>query len=88
MIDAFLRLLDHWFFKVQETLDGNDSGQKDDKDAGPRQELDYWKMRMRKLTGISEQLRSKNCRTVHDSLNKYYQLASDTGGRSKDSIYL
>jgi dynein heavy chain len=88
MVDSFLRLLDRWFFVVQDTLDGQDVDLKDQKDAGPRQELDYWKMRMRKLTGISEQLRSKNCRTVHDSLSKYYQLASDTGGRSKDSIYL
>ena len=88
MVDAFLRLLDRWFFVVQDTLDGQDNSLKDQKDAGPRQELDYWKMRMRKLTGISEQLRSKNCRTVHDSLSKYYQLAADTGGRSKDSIYL
>jgi dynein heavy chain, axonemal len=89
MIDAFLRLLDRWFFVVQETLDGHDTELKDGKDAGPRQELDYWKMRMRKLTGISEQLRSKNCRTVHDSLKKYHELASDSaGGRSKDSIYL
>jgi hypothetical protein len=32
------------------------------------EELLYWKQRMRKLTGISEQLRSKNCRTVYDVL--------------------
>ena len=43
---------------------------------------------MRKLTGISEQLRSKNCRTVYEALTKYSNLASDGGGRPKDSIYL
>jgi len=44
--------------------------------------------KMRKLTGISEQLKTKNCRTVYNVL-----LASSTGsaeqsGRPKDKIYL
>ena len=43
---------------------------------------------MRTLTGISDQLRSENCRTVHDSLSKYYQLSAEGGGRSKDSIHV
>ena len=44
---------------------------------------------MRKLTCVSEQLRSKNCRTVYDVLAN---AASSTGGDSlskpKDKIYL
>jgi hypothetical protein len=37
-----------------DALEGADSEKQEDKDAGPQQELDYWKNRMRKLTGISE----------------------------------
>ena len=33
-------------------------------------ELDYWKQRMRKLTQVSEQLGSKNCRAVYDVLEQ------------------
>jgi hypothetical protein len=40
-------------------------------------ELEYWKKRMRKLTGIAEQLRSKNCRTVVDVLDIAGRPSSD-----------
>jgi dynein heavy chain len=43
---------------------------------------------MRKLTGISEQLRSKNCRTVYDALTAYSNVTSAEGGKPRDSIYL
>jgi dynein heavy chain len=68
MIAEFERIFNDWSEQIQEALEGADAERKDEKDAGPRQELDYWKQRMRKLTGISEQLRSKNCRTVYDVL--------------------
>jgi len=43
---------------------------------------------MRKLTGISEQLRSKNCRTVYDVLNASSMNPSDGLGKPRDKIYL
>ena len=43
---------------------------------------------MRKLTGISEQLRSKNCRTVYDVLTAASQNPSDGLGKPRDKIYL
>jgi len=75
MINDFEKIFGEWSEKIEQTLEEAEAERKDDKDAGPRQELEYWKQRMRKLTCVSEQLRSKNCRTVFDVL----QHAS-TGG--------
>lgn len=43
---------------------------------------------MRKLTCVSEQLRSKNCRTVFEVLNQASQSGGDTANRPRDKIYL
>ena len=43
---------------------------------------------MRKLTGISEQLRSKNCRTVYDVLTQASQNPAEQLGKPRDKIYL
>ena len=64
----FEKLFNTWSEQIAEALDGTEKEKKDDKNADPRQELDHWKQKMRQLTGISEQLRSKNCRTVYNVL--------------------
>lgn len=68
MIIEFERIFNDWSEQIQEALEGADAERKEERNAGPAEELLYWKQRMRKLTGISEQLRSKNCRTVYDVL--------------------
>ena len=68
MIIEFERIFNEWTDQISQGLEGADAERQDDRNAGPREELFYWKQRMRKLTGISEQLRSKNCRTVYDVL--------------------
>jgi dynein heavy chain len=64
MINDFEKIFNEWSEKIEQTLEEAESEKKDDKEAGPRQELEYWKQRMRKLTCVSEQLGSKNCQTV------------------------
>jgi len=57
--------------KWQETIDNlltEINTAKIDKEAGPVTEIEHWKNNMRKLTSISEQLRTENCRTVCDAL--------------------
>lgn len=88
MITDFERIFNDWSAKIQTALDGADAEKKDDKEAHPQQELEYWKQRMRKLTGISEQLRSKNCRTVYDVLTQASQNPADLSGKPRDKIYL
>jgi dynein heavy chain len=68
MIQHFEKIFNQWIEKINQYLEETEAERKDDKEAGPRAELEYWRQRMRKLTCISEQLRSKNCRTVYDVL--------------------
>jgi dynein heavy chain len=88
MISDFEKIFNEWSGKIQTALDGADAEKNDNKDSHPLQELEYWKQRMRKLTGISEQLRSKNCRTVYDVLTQASQSPADQGGKPRDKIYL
>ena len=91
MISDFEYIFNKWSEKIEGELDATDgSNATKEKDAGPMVELEYWKTRMRKLTCVSEQLRSKNCRTVYDVLAK---AASSDGGdaglaKPRDKIYL
>ena len=78
MLDDFQRIFNDWSEKIEAALEQTESGEKNpEKDPGPRQEIEYWRQRMRALTGISEQLRSKNCRTVYDVLTQASQNPAD-----------
>jgi hypothetical protein len=55
MMDHFQKIFNDWSSKIVDSLEGADNEKNEgSKDDGPQQELDYWKNRMRKLTGISE----------------------------------
>jgi dynein heavy chain len=69
MIADFERLFNDWSEKIAAAIEETENERKEDKEAGPRNEIEFWRQRMRKLTGISEQLKSKNCRTVIDVLD-------------------
>ena len=88
MISDFEKIFNEWSDQISAALEDADNEKKQEKEAGPKQELDYWKQRMRKLTGISEQLRSKNCRTVYDVLTQASQQPSDNLAKPRDKIYL
>lgn len=90
MLTSFEHIFKEWSDQITRHLKQNDEIKKDERDAGPKQELDYWKQRMRKLTGIKEQLSSKNCRTVRDVLTAASQPGSqnESQGKSRDNICL
>ena len=89
MIGDFEYIFNKWSEKIEQELDSTNSSVTKDKDAGPMIELEYWKQRMRKLTCVSEQLRSKNCRTVYDVLTASANAGSADGiGKPRDKIYL
>jgi dynein heavy chain len=54
MMNHFQKIFNEWSTRILDALEGADAEKQEDKEAGPQQELDYWKNRMRKLTGISE----------------------------------
>lgn len=88
MIADFEKIFNEWSDQISNALEDAETDRKEEKDAGPKQELDFWKQRMRKLTGISEQLKSKNCRTVYDVLTQASQTPSDNLAKPRDKIYL
>ena len=66
MINDFEKLFNKWSDQIATALDGTEKEVKKDDKSDPRQELDYWKQKMRQLTGISEQLRSKKAYSQHN----------------------
>lgn len=64
------------------------ASRREDKDDGPVKELDYWKRRMRKLTQVSEQLSSKNCRGVYDLLDNACDTMQEPLGVNYQKIYM
>ena len=90
MLTEFERIFKEWSNKISGALKDTEDMKKDERDAGPKQELDFWKQRMRRLTGIKEQLSSKNCRTVRDVLTQASQpgTQNDAQGKSRDNICL
>jgi len=51
-------------------------------------ELEYWKQRMRKLTGVIEQIRSRTCKAVFVYLDEAASAENDITGGHKDKISL
>ena len=64
MIAHFVDLLEDWCKDTEKYLDDNAGRQWETQDAGPGTELEYWRRRMQRLTSITEQLKTKECKTV------------------------
>lgn len=60
----FVDLLGSWCEKVESFLDDEEQVKRDAGEKGPYTELEYWRRRTQRLTSITEQLKSKECRTV------------------------
>lgn len=91
MIRSFSDSFKDWTAQIESALEGADNekdGGKTEKESHPMQELEYWKNRMRKLTGIAEQLKSKNCNDVLLVLTHASNSAQDIPGMPKDLILL
>jgi dynein heavy chain, axonemal len=64
MVAHFVELLEDWCKETEVYLDDNAGRQWETQDAGPDTELEYWRRRMQRLTSITEQLKTKECKTV------------------------
>jgi len=86
MLDAFKRIFAEWAEKIEAALQETSEQQKVTDSQGPRDELEYWKGRMRNLTCVSEELRSKKCRDVLGVLEA--TSANEASRHSDSGIYL
>jgi hypothetical protein len=84
MIDSFMKTFQEWTDKIEKAINYSNSisKQRISDQQGPRDELDYWKTRMRMLTQISEQIRGKNIRTVYNVLQATSQNEINKHGDS------
>lgn len=83
LISHFEDLLSGWIKQINEFRTTNDNNRKGRKDEGPLQELDYWRQRQQTLTSITEQMKSKDCKDVIETLSQGKKITD----RSKDSIF-
>ncbi|TMW55127.1 hypothetical protein Poli38472_013889 [Pythium oligandrum] len=70
----FVDLLQDWCKQTEAYLEDNDQGRWESHDAGPDTELAYWKRRLQRLMGITEQLKTKECKMVTGVLNVVSKL--------------
>lgn len=64
MVEHFVELLEEWCYHVELYLDESDQSRWESPDAGPDTELEYWRRRLQRLTSITEQLKTKACKSV------------------------
>jgi len=68
LVSEHQELLDEWCKTIEEYLSSGDKVvngfASSDTSQGPLTELEYWRKRMQRLTSITEQVKSKECRSV------------------------
>ena len=64
VVAHFIELLEDWCMKVEAYLDDSDRSRWETNDSGPDTELEYWRRRMQRLTNITDQLKTRQCKTV------------------------
>ncbi|KAF0689476.1 Aste57867_19083 [Aphanomyces stellatus] len=64
----FVDLVQDWCRQTEAYLDDSDQTRWESSESGPDTELEYWKGRLQRLTGITEQLKTKECKMVIGAL--------------------
>jgi len=76
----FVELLEEWCHETETYLeDAGDQSRWESQDSGPDTELDYWKRRSQKLSSITEQLKTKECKSVVGVLTAVTKQQSELG---------
>lgn len=88
IILEYAGVFSQWQDSINKTLEAANAECRYEKDDGPAKELDHWKQRMRKLTQVSEQLSSKNCRAVYDLLDQACESMQEQLGVNYQKIYM
>jgi dynein heavy chain, axonemal len=64
----FERKFSQWLTIISNLLNDDSDTKKEPADAGPKVELEYWRVRMQKITNWCEQLKNKDFQTVKNLL--------------------
>jgi len=74
----YLDVLKDWCLRIESYLDDSDRTRWETNDSGPDTELEYWRRRMQRLTSITEQLKTRQCKNVIGVLTSVSKLPDDT----------
>ena len=81
VIEHYESILKDWCVVISEYLqaaaDEPGANGYDQEDEGPMGELEYWRQRMQRLTSITEQLKSIECRNVFNALSLFSKQGKD-----------
>jgi len=63
-VSHYMELLEEWCNRIDNYLDDSDRSRWETNDSGPDSELEYWRRRMQRLTSITDQLKTRSCKSV------------------------
>jgi len=87
LITHYENLLEEWCTEIETYLEGNsDSYEANAVDAGPMTELESWRRRMQRLTSITEQLKTRECKNVIGVLTSLTKNAQDNNRQKVFSL--
>eukprot|EP00940_MAST-03C_sp_MAST-3C-sp2_P002393 g2393.t1 len=78
----FEELLETWCDEIETYLTESSTADEVSADAGPMTELEWWRQRMQRLTAVTEQIKSKECKVVLTALSSWAKIQQD-GNRQK-----
>eukprot|EP00941_MAST-03F_sp_MAST-3F-sp1_P001388 g1388.t1 len=82
LVSQFESLLETWCTQIEAYLDDKESDSFETSDAGPMTELEWWRRRMQRLTSITEQLKTKECKAVLGVLLSWTKSQGDSNRQS------
>lgn len=90
IVQHFESLLDQWCRQIEAYLEESLETQqrsREGADPGPRSELDYWRSRTQRITSITEQLKSKDAKTVFGVLHAVTRVNQDVAPKSRQVVF-
>ncbi|KAL7690391.1 putative AAA+ ATPase domain, dynein heavy chain region D6 P-loop domain-containing protein [Plasmopara halstedii] len=82
-VQHFVELVKDWCKQTEAYLEGNDQEVWESHEAGPATELEYWNRRLQRLVGITEQLKTKECKMVTGVLHVFCKLQEGEADKLK-----
>ena len=77
LVAHFEGLLEEWCDHIEGYLESSMKEQYDSGNQGPLSEIEYWRRRMQKLMSITEQIKSKDVKTVVQVLSGLTKQSQD-----------
>ncbi|KAJ8610701.1 hypothetical protein CTAYLR_005659 [Chrysophaeum taylorii] len=77
IVAHFIEVLEEWCTSIETYLSDTDRGRFETPESGPGSEIDYWRRRTQRLTTITDQLKTKRCKSVITMLTSVTKLVDN-----------